>query len=159
MVSESTYTSYIYIYPTSLAHSFVKDFMAPEGPYNWLYTRQKIAGGILLPSAKAQQDQYGHLRGAAQAIYAEGYLWSRAEQVCIRLLNLLDITIPPSKYGFARWYYFVQGTGEGAKPIPKEIKQTSPAKSAIKRTVNRSPNIEDGAASSTSATTDHGQKV
>ena len=149
----------ILFYPTSLAHSFVKDFMAPEGPYNWLYTRQKIAGGILLPSAKAQQDQYGHLRGAAQAIYAEGYLWSRAEQVCIRLLNLLGITIPPSKYGFAHWYYFVQGTGEGAKPIPKEIKQTSPAKSAIKRKVNRSPNIEDGAASSTSATTDHGQKV
>jgi len=40
----------ILFYPTSLAHTFVKDFMEPDGPYQKLITFKKIAGGIMLPS-------------------------------------------------------------------------------------------------------------
>jgi hypothetical protein len=82
----------------------------------------------------------------------DGYLWSRAEQVCIKLLNLFSITIPTSKYGFAHWYYFVEG-GTDALPIPKEIKPASPAKS-MKRKAGQSPNISGGAASSTTTLVD-----
>ena len=104
-------------------------------------------GGILLPSSKSPKDQYGHLRGASQIIHMDGYIWSRAEQVCSRLLNLFGLSIPPSKYGFAHWYHFVEGGV--AEPIPREIKPASPVKSAVKRKAGQSPKILGGAAPST----------
>ena len=137
----------ILFYPTSLAHTFVKAFMEPDGPYCTLIKFNKIAGGILLPSSKSPKDQYGHLRGASQIIHMDGYIWSRAEQVCSRLLNLFGLSIPPSKYGFAHWYHFVEGGV--AEPIPREIKLASPVKSAVKRKAGQSPKILGGAAPST----------
>jgi hypothetical protein len=64
----------ILFYPTSLAHTFVEDFMAPDGPYDRLNKKMKIAGDILLPSSKAPKDQYGHLRGKQSTGYIYGWI-------------------------------------------------------------------------------------